>query len=176
MEKVDEGMKVKYEKIRGTNLTIKQPKKRDDKLDGTSLGEDPSEEVLLGILEQNWIHARHQEEERTWFTKIYAIIVTGVLGFVSIKGLEDSLFLIIFLMYLSITGIIATYKLSAEFHNHMDKIELIVDKLKAKKYMGLPLDRVEGGRWKILRVTFAFYLLYMVVTIGCIAMLLYYFL
>ena len=153
-------------------LTIKQPRKTVDKFEGTSSEEDSSNlEVLLAILEQNWVHARHQEEERMWFTRMYAIIVTGVIGFVSIRGLKDSFFLILFLIYLSITGIIATYKLSAEFHNHMTKIELIVDKLKAKNYMGLPLDRVKGGRWKIFRVTFTFYLLYIMVIIGCTYML-----
>jgi len=130
---------------------------------------------LLTILEQNWLHARHIENERLWFTNIYAIIVAGMIGILSINGFVNSSLMMtllsIFLIYLSLLGIIATYKLSAEFHNHMNKIELIVERLKIKDYMGLPLDRAEGGRWKFLRFTIAIYLLYILVIIGCFIVL-----
>lgn len=43
------------------------------------------EENLRTIYEQYWLHARHQENQRLWYTNIYAIIVGGIAGFTSFR-------------------------------------------------------------------------------------------
>lgn len=40
------------------------------------------DEFLISILEQNWLHLRHVENQRMWFTNIYVIIVAGSLTFI----------------------------------------------------------------------------------------------
>lgn len=35
---------------------------------------------LKKMYEQYWLHSRHQEIQRLWFTNIYAVIFTGVLS------------------------------------------------------------------------------------------------
>jgi len=156
-------------------LTIKQPKALDKFFGDNYKKQNLTNNELLVILEQNWLHARHVEDERLWFTNIYALIVA-----ISIIGLRlfwPLIFASLFLIFLSLLGIIATYKLTAEFHNHIEKIELIIEKLNAKKYMGLPLDLYPGGKWKFIRFTIAMYLLYILVTIvtcsGLVYLLMY---
>jgi len=43
-------------------------------------------ELLQRVYEQNWLHARHVENERLWFTNIYFIAVGGSLAFTFEKG------------------------------------------------------------------------------------------
>ncbi len=37
-------------------------------------------ENLRALLEQHWLHARHVENERLWFTNIFGIVVAGLLA------------------------------------------------------------------------------------------------
>lgn len=140
--------------------------------------EDISEETLQALLEQNWLHARHVEKERLSFINTYAIIVAAFIGLIGVKNIIilswPMVLMSSFLLFLSILGIISTYKLSAEFHNHITKIELIVDALKAKQYMGLPLDRTKKGRWSFIRFTIAVYLLFIFVSLGGLGLIIYF--
>jgi hypothetical protein len=43
--------------------------------------EKARQEFLKSIYEQHWLHARHVENERLWFTNIFGIIVAGLLAF-----------------------------------------------------------------------------------------------
>jgi len=49
------------------------------------MGEEEKEveqtELLKAVYEQHWLHARHVENERLWFTNIFAVIVAGLLAF-----------------------------------------------------------------------------------------------
>ena len=38
-------------------------------------------DLLKSIYEQHWLHARHVENERLWFTNIFGVIVAGLLAF-----------------------------------------------------------------------------------------------
>ncbi|MBA7702505.1 hypothetical protein ES703_111274 [subsurface metagenome] len=43
------------------------------------------DENLCTIYEQYWLHARHQENQRLWYTNVYAILVSGLVVFMSYK-------------------------------------------------------------------------------------------
>lgn len=132
--------------------------------------------TLLTLLEQNWYHARHVENERLSFINVYGIVVAGIMGLINIVGFKNSnittIIILFFLMIFSFLGIVTVYKLSSEFHNHMDKITHIVTTLGVKEYMGLPLDREIKRKWKYLRFTFVFYVLFLAVISGCIIIIL----
>ena len=104
---------------------------------------DKEIKILLTVLEQNWLHARHVENERLWITNIYVLIVAGVLSFLRFneKGanLKISLSIIIlFLIFFSLLNLFIIIKLNNEFKNHIKKIDKIVSILRVKQYMGLP--------------------------------------
>jgi hypothetical protein len=44
---------------------------------------DQDWEFLKCIFEQNWLHAKHVENERLWFTNLYVAIAVGVLAFLA---------------------------------------------------------------------------------------------
>lgn len=75
------------------------------------------DENLRRVYEQYWLHARHQETQRLWFTNIYAVIVAGVFAyFGAVKGhstIETPL--LIFLMVLSLFGYLMTYSWNIPF-------------------------------------------------------------
>ena len=41
------------------------------------MDEKTRHELLKSVYEQHWLHARHVEYERTWFTVVFAIIIAG---------------------------------------------------------------------------------------------------
>ncbi|PNX47920.1 MAG: hypothetical protein BV456_10380 [Thermoplasmata archaeon M8B2D] len=65
---------------------------------------------LRKIYEQYWLHARHVENERLWFTNIYAVIVAGFLAYLGVVENNNpiNLILIFFLLILSLFGYIIT--------------------------------------------------------------------
>lgn len=120
---------------------------------------EPTEQSLKIAFEQNWLHARHLENERLWFTNIYAIIVAGilvVLGSLGFDKFSQFFYLILFLDILSILGIIVVIKTNAEFSNHMTAIKKIIDKLNLGKFMGFPYAYQNIWIYKIIRVRYAF--------------------
>lgn len=136
-------------------LTIKQPRKSDDKIYGTSVkGNSPNQKALLTALEQNWLHARHAENGRLWFTSIYAAIIAGSLSFL-IKGntpLDDVpiIPLLLFFILLSTIGIIVSVKLGLEFHQHITFATEIAKnkKVELEKCIGKPLGSYEKKEMK----------------------------
>lgn len=46
-------------------------------------------ELLKSVYEQHWLHARHVENERLWFTNIFGMIVAGLLAFLSTVETTD---------------------------------------------------------------------------------------
>jgi len=58
--------------------------------------EKARQELLKSIYEQHWLHARHVENERLWFTNIFALIVAGLLAFL---GTVDRQLLSLFAIY-----------------------------------------------------------------------------
>jgi len=121
-------------------------------------------QVLICIIEQNWLHARHIESGRLTFTYLYFGFVAGILTYLG--STEQDLLvpsyrvLIAFLLLFSILGLVVSLKLAAEFKNHIKKIQNILDEKASdlKDYMGLPLD---VGVWKYLKVRWVFVFSYL---------------
>ncbi len=137
---------------------------------------NPSEDVLIEVLKENWEHIRHLENERLWFTNIYAAIVAGVFGFTSQAGIGGDVFraLLIFLIFLSIIGIAIAVKLSYEYHKTMEKMEKIALVLNIdKEYIFAPVARLKEGRlWRYCRTATFVSILYGAVMVICISLLL----
>ena len=60
------------------------------------------DENLRKIYEQYWLHARHQETQRLWFTNIYAVIAAGVFAYLG--HVEDYTIKVTLLTFLTILG------------------------------------------------------------------------
>ena len=123
---------------------------------------EPSEKSLIEALNQNWQHARHQENERLWFTNIYALLVAGVLVFLGQFGFDKHYYLVLFLLIFSIFGLIVTLKTSYEFSNHMNAIKKIIEKLHLSDYMAYPTVYRGTILGKIIRVRCAFIGFYLI--------------
>lgn len=121
------------------------------------LEKNPHRESLIAALEQNWLHARHVENERLWFTNIFVIVVAGVLAFIGeFKALINNP-LVLFLLILSGLGLILTIKISDEFDNHIKGVRTIIKLLRLEGNMAIPLVYEEHTTpRKIIRVRNAF--------------------
>lgn len=79
------------------------------------------------IYEQYWLHARHVQNERLWFTNIYAIIVAGSFAIMGLTEISTAIKLAIvsFLFILSIIGFCLVYTLRIPFLKFALRTELI---------------------------------------------------
>lgn len=77
------------------------------------------DENLRKVYEQYWLHARHQEIQKLWFTNVYAIIVAGTFTYFGvIKEFKFSIPLLVFLIFLislSLLGYFVTYSWNIPF-------------------------------------------------------------
>lgn len=90
-------------------------------------------ENLRKMFEQYWLHSRHLENERLWFTNIYAVVWAASLGFMSQQG--RSIELTIFLLFLSYLGMLLCHSLRLPFIRHTRLAEIILRKeWQLKKY------------------------------------------
>jgi lysylphosphatidylglycerol synthetase-like protein (DUF2156 family) len=132
---------------------------------------DPPETSLIEALHENWLHARHLESERLWFTNIYAIIVVGVLTLR--EGNKYSYQTFLFLIIFSILGLIVTLKTAHDYENHIAAIERITQRLNLSEYMVLPTSFTEAASvWKVFKVRNTFMTFYVVMIVIWIYMLL----
>ncbi len=79
---------------------------------------------LRTVYEQYWLHARHQESQRLWFTNVYAVVVAGVFAYFGGIQRIDQL-LLLFLVFLSILGYLMTYSWNVPFAIYSRLAELI---------------------------------------------------
>ena len=85
-------------------------------------------ELVKSIYEQHWLHARHVENERLWFTNIFAVIFAGTLAVIKGKLFDkSSLPVIVFLMALSGFGVLFSLKIDSIFKTHTRAAKQIVD-------------------------------------------------
>jgi hypothetical protein len=117
--------------------------------------EEPCHQALLVALEQNWLHARHQEYQRFWLLNVYVAITTAIAWLIFTKGFYTfiSTLLLLFLTAVSLSVFFTLLKMNAEFANHIAAIQWIAEKLRLiikldnankkrimfKGYMALPL-------------------------------------
>lgn len=113
----------------GKQMTDKEAKERAD-----AVGE-PSQGALLAALEQNWLHARHQESQRFWLLNVYLLITLGIVSLISAKGFFTitAVISLVFLFILSLSVFLVLIKLNAEFSNHIRAVQWIAEKLKLIK-------------------------------------------
>lgn len=84
---------------------------------------DRHTEALIGVFNQNWSEARHSEKQKYWYGSIYSAIVAGVLVLFGTGVFDDSnsivpAALLIFLLLLTLTGIIIIIKTGLAFFHH----------------------------------------------------------
>lgn len=128
-------------------------------------------ENLRRVYEQNWLHARHVENERLWFTNIYAVVMAGSLALMSEKGLIWPL--ATFLLVLSLLGFFMCHALRMPFIRHSRISEIILRReWQLKDYSGFyprtkqPEDKLEksGEVRKGVSLNEVFYVFYMLGT------------
>lgn len=76
--------------------------------------------LLKSVYEQNWLHARHVENERLWFTNIYVIAVAGLLAYTFRKG-EATFWpwpILVISSIFSLAGFLMSHSLVIPFLHH----------------------------------------------------------
>lgn len=142
-----------------------------------------NKELIKSIFEQNWLQVRHVESERLWFTNIYAAIMAGVLAFIG-RGVEEASFsfyvpLLLFLILLSVIGVIVVLRLNLAFYQHAAYVLIIAEAYGVGKYAeSLWRWKVYGKTKRNLRdalftVASMFLLFYLISLGGLLAMLTY---
>lgn len=142
---------------------------------------DQKEIDLKSVFEQNWLHARHTENERLLITTIFGAIVAGSLTFISERNsnfFNPSLIpLSLFLFVLSVFSFLGVIKLTLEFHQHIRFAVRIADKTDIGKCMGRPLEWYEKTRMKKPpKVPFSFRWIFFILYSVCIGGFFFWFL
>lgn len=87
------------------------------------MGTDPSEESLRAAFDKCWVHARHVEKQKYWYTSVYAVIIAGSVVLVQSgrRALNDAILvgIVAFLGFLTVAGIVVVMKTSVAFYYHM---------------------------------------------------------
>ena len=95
-------------------------------------------ELLKSIYEQHWLHARHVENERLWFTNIFALIVAGLLAFLATTNngvlSESARYAGYFILILSIVGYVFCLTLRAPFVAHTEKAKKLLEDSRLLEY------------------------------------------
>lgn len=58
----------------------------ENQLENTDTDKQTGAELLKAVYEQHWLHARHIENERLWFTNIFGVITAGLLAVLFTSG------------------------------------------------------------------------------------------
>jgi hypothetical protein len=117
----------------------------------------PSENSILEAMQQNWLHARHLENQRLTFTNLYAAIVAAVLAFMGQNGIDKNVYLVWFLLIFSIFGLMVVLKTNHEYGHHMQSVQKSAGMLRLGDESGFPTAYRKGKSiWKIIRVRYAF--------------------
>lgn len=85
---------------------------------------------LRTVFEQHWLHARHVENERLWFTNIYALVVGGLLAFTWEKAEATSCSpwpwqILVVILLLSLLGLGMCHSMVIPFIRHRTLAQVI---------------------------------------------------
>ncbi len=84
-------------------------------------------ELLQSVYEQHWLHARHVENERLWFTNIYMVAVGGLLAYRFVGG--DNVFwpwpILVPVFILSMAGFFMCHSMGIPFCFHSRAADII---------------------------------------------------
>jgi hypothetical protein len=94
---------------------------------------EPADETKLEAFRQHWEQIRHIEGQRLTFTNFYALIVVGVLTFISQSGKGDHCMLFIVLAVVSLLGIILCVRLNQGTEGHRNRALLLARELTGEK-------------------------------------------
>lgn len=138
--------------------------------------------IILSIIEQNLLHARHAEMQRLMFNSLYMTIVGVGLAFIFDKAQNEfvSIGFILFLMLLGIITIFLTSRWNDVFSIHWEEAEKGYENLRTK-YFDCLYDitqfrfRIDLGPDKKItkRSFFAFQIFSLVLLGGCLVYFIY---
>ena len=127
-------------------------------------------DLVVSIFEQNWLHARHVENQRIQMFGFYVLLVVAFLALSgqvimeSLKAGKDydvpPLLLLVMIM-ISVVFMLFSLRLECEFHQHILLIKKMVSAYELDEYMGKPLDMWEDinmPTWLSLPLFSMFYL------------------
>lgn len=97
-------------------------------------------ELLKSVYEQHWLHARHVENERLWFTNIFALIVAGLLAFLGTTEDKEllpqfAIYVGYFIFILSLLGYFVCLTWRAPFVEHTTLANKLLEDSQLKKYI-----------------------------------------
>lgn len=115
--------------------------------------------LLAVIYEQYWLHARHVENERLWFTNIYAIILAGtltLLGKPTYSGFYIAV--LVFLISLSMIGMLFSLKVKLIFLWYTRKVfEIMIDYGLRKYWIDIAKPKTAVGKISVSALFPIFY-------------------
>jgi hypothetical protein len=92
--------------------------------------------VMLEMVRQNWEHLRHIEQLRMRLANFYAVVVAGVLAFITQAPNINQRPLLIVLAALSLFGVVTTLRFNAHIPFRLEKLRELA------RQMGVPADRI----------------------------------
>lgn len=149
---------------------------------------EDSNDVLEALLEQSFLHIRHADNHRLWFTNMYFLIVAGVLAYLATQApaFVTLLYptLVFFLLLLASIGLVVSYKETRVVEAYDKVIENILadalGKRKVNRYFAHLILRREPifgkkrkGLWRSAELISLAYKLLYVISIGMWICLLY---
>lgn len=136
--------------------------------------EQQYDKELIAIFTEHWNHARHCENERLWFTNIYAIVVAAILVFMGNAVYAEppdygsAFMLTLFGLILSIVGFMIVIALSLGYLHHIVDIVVVYyywDKMEFYRHPKKPVRFATWHRYffeitiALFSVFFLFYIL-----------------
>ena len=93
-------------------------------------------DLVKAIYEQHWLHARHVENQRLWFTNVFALLCVGSLAMMD-SGLfnEANWSIVGFLMVLSLFGFVFCLRIQGVFEAHKSVAGLILERYGLEHYL-----------------------------------------
>ncbi len=112
--------------------------------------------MLQSIFQQNWENVRHIKNERLTFTNIYAVITAGTLSLLNtVKGQgRAELFVLLFLWFFSIIGLLTSLRLKDELEECLRNIENLLVTLGLEAFMSMGVTRKAWMRYPKFRWVF----------------------
>lgn len=127
-------------------------------------------ELLKSVYEQHWLHARHVENERLWFTNIYILIIGALLAYTFGRG-EAGLWpwsILAIVLTISLIGFFMCYSLRIPFIYHTE----MADTIQIKEW-NLPYNYLKYKPSKLIHFHVVFSWLYIVMSSFSIGFLLH---
>lgn len=116
--------------------------------------------MLIAVFQQNWENVRHIKNERLTFANFYAIITAGALSLLNtVKGQgRAEIFLLLFLWFFSLLGLLTSLRLKAELEECLENIEALLVTVSLESFMAMGVTRNARMRYPKFRWMFpAFY-------------------